>query len=159
MLTRPYRILKPLCWCCTELLFIYLVRLLPLNNGPAKAYLCNQGGKVALFLSRLVYHILNLANSHSIALIRAHIPTYHNVEADYLLRGRLVPEWHLLPHKAQVPFNFGIYQKRICWYSHVPINVSIITPWRIHYLWEVWGCMISGILGHITRVLCFLLLH
>ena len=30
--------------------------------------------------------------------IPAYLPTHINVDADYLSQGRLVPEWHLLPH-------------------------------------------------------------
>ena len=42
---------------------------LHLDNSTAKAYLCNQGGTVSPFLSRLVYQILNLTNKHGITLI------------------------------------------------------------------------------------------
>ena len=54
---------------------------LHLDNGTAKAYLCNQGGTVSPFLSRLACQ--SLTNKHGI-LIPAYIPTHLNVEADYL---------------------------------------------------------------------------
>ena len=72
-----------------------------LENGATKAYLCNQSGTSSLFLSRLDCHILNLGNKHVIALIVAYTHTHFNVEANYLLQGRWVPEWYLLPHIAQ----------------------------------------------------------
>ena len=56
---------------------------LHLGNSTAKAYLCNQGGTVSLFLSRLACQILSMTNKHGITL-PAYIPTHLNVEADYL---------------------------------------------------------------------------
>ena len=55
-------------------------------------------------LSRLSYCLLNLSNKDGITLIPAYIPTYINVEAYYLLWGRLVPEWHLLSCIVQTAF-------------------------------------------------------
>ena len=81
------------------------VAALCLESSTAKAYLCNQGHIAFLFLSRLAYHILNLANKHGITLIQAYMHTHLNLEAYYLLRGRLVLEWHLLPCIAQVAFH------------------------------------------------------
>ena len=57
---------------------------LHLDNSTAKAYLCNQGGTVSPFLSRLACHILSLTNKHGITLLPAYIPTHLNVEADFL---------------------------------------------------------------------------
>ena len=48
-----------------------------LDSSTAKAYLCYQGSTASLFLSRLVCHILYLADKHSITLILS-------VEADYV---------------------------------------------------------------------------
>ena len=45
------------------------------KNSTAKIYLCNQGGTVYLFPSRLTCHILNLANRHDITLNPAYTPT------------------------------------------------------------------------------------
>ena len=70
---------------------------LHLDNSTAKAYLCNQGGTVSPFLSRLACRILSLTDKHGITLLPAYIPTHLNVEADFLSRDHLLPEWHLLP--------------------------------------------------------------
>ena len=45
---------------------------LHLDNITAKAYLCNQGGTVSHFLSRLACQILSLTNKHGITLIPAY---------------------------------------------------------------------------------------
>ena len=57
---------------------------LHLDNNTAKAYLCNQGGTVSPFLSRLACQILSLTDKHGITLLPAYIPTHINVEADFL---------------------------------------------------------------------------
>ena len=78
---------------------------LHLVNSAAKAYLCNQGGTVTPFLSRLACQILSMTNKHGITLIPAYIPTHPNVEADYLSWDQMLPEWHLLPQVAQTAFH------------------------------------------------------
>ena len=98
-----------------------------LYNSTAKAYLCNQGGTVSLFLSRPACHILNLADKHSITLIPVYILTHLIVEANYLSQGKLVPEWHFLLHKQLS--SFRINQGWIFWLPHIPISVSFITLW------------------------------
>ena len=60
------------------------------------------------------------------SLIPAYISTNLNVEADCLAQGRLVLEWHLLPHIAQAVFKLGVIQRWICWHPHKPINFDII---------------------------------
>ena len=40
---------------------------LQLDNSAVKAYLCNQGGTVSPFLSRLACWILSLSNKHCIS--------------------------------------------------------------------------------------------
>ena len=77
---------------------------LHLDNSTAKAYLCNQGGTVSPFFSRLACQILSLTDKHGITLLPAYIPTHLNVEADFLSRDHLLPEWHLLPQVAQAAF-------------------------------------------------------
>ena len=64
---------------------------LHLDNSTAKAYLCNQGGTVSPFLSRLACQILSLTDKHGITLVPAYIPTDLNVEADYLSWDWLFP--------------------------------------------------------------------
>ena len=78
---------------------------LHLDNSSAKADLCNQGGTVSPFLSRLACQILSLTNKHGIILIPAYIPTHHNVEANYLSQDQKLPKWHLLPQVAQADFH------------------------------------------------------
>ena len=36
-------------------------------------------------------------------------------------------------------FTFGVYQRWICLHAKVPLNVSIITPWKYYYLLGPWG--------------------
>ena len=87
------------------------VAALHLNNSTAKTYLCNQGGTVSPFLSRLAHQILSLTHKHSITLISAYIPTNLNVEINYLSWGWLLPKWYLLCQMTQVLFTFGVYQR------------------------------------------------
>ena len=77
---------------------------LHLDNSTAKAYLCNQGGTVSPFLSRLACQILSLTDKHGITLIPEYIPTHLNVEADYLSWDQMLLEWHL-PQVAQAAFH------------------------------------------------------
>ena len=65
---------------------------LHLDNSTAKAYLCNQGGAVSPFLSRLACQILSLTNKHGITFLPAYILTHLNVEADLLSWDWLLPE-------------------------------------------------------------------
>ena len=73
---------------------------LHLDTSTAKAYLCNQGGTVSPFLSRLSCRILSLTDKHSITLIPAYIPTHLSVEVKYLPQDQILPEWHLLTQVA-----------------------------------------------------------
>ena len=57
------------------------------------------------FLSRLDCRILSLTDKHGITLLPAYIPTYLNVEADFLSQDQMLPEWHLLPQVAQAAFH------------------------------------------------------
>ena len=78
---------------------------LHLDNSTVKAYLCNQGGTVSPFLSRLACWIVSLTDKHGITLLPAYIPTHLNVEADFLPQDQMLPEWHLLPQVAQAAFH------------------------------------------------------
>ena len=92
---------------------------LHLDNGTAKAYLCNQGGTVAPFLSRLACQILSLTEKHGITLIPAYIPTHLNVKADYLSQEQLLLEWDLLPQVAHAAFHlWGIPEVDLLASSH-----------------------------------------
>ena len=77
---------------------------LHLDNSTAKAYLCDQGGTVSPFLSRLACWILSLTDKHGITVLPACIPTHLSVEADHLSQDWLLLEWHLLPQVAQAAF-------------------------------------------------------
>ena len=112
---------------------------LHLDNSMAKAYLRNQGGTVSPFLSRVVYQILSLTDMHSITLIPANITTHLNVEANYLSKDQMLPEWHLLPQVAQTAFHLWDFQSWTCWHLLIPLNASIIAHWNLHYLWGPWG--------------------
>ena len=92
---------------------------LHLDNGTAKAYLCNQGGIVSPFLSRLACQILSLTDKHGITLIPTYIPTHLNVEVDFLSQDQLPPEWHLLPQVAHAAFCFwGLLEGDLLVSSH-----------------------------------------
>ena len=67
--------------------------------------MCNEGGTVSPFLSRLACQILSLTDKHGITLLPAYIPTHLNVEADFLSQDQMLPERHLLPQVAQVAFH------------------------------------------------------
>ena len=58
---------------------------------------------VSLSLLGLACQILNQANKND-TIIPVYIPMHLNAEADYLSWGRLVLEWHLLPHIAWAAF-------------------------------------------------------
>ena len=77
---------------------------LHLDDSTVKAYLCNQGGTVSPFLSRLASQILSLTDKHGIALIQTYIPTHLNVEANYLSWDYMLAVWNLLPQVAQTAF-------------------------------------------------------
>ena len=96
---------------------------LHLDNSTAKTYLCNQGGTVSPFLSRVACQILSLTDKHGITLILAYIPTHLNVEADYLSWDQRLPEWHLLP---QVAFHIWVLPE-------VDLLVSVHTTQCQHY--------------------------
>ena len=111
---------------------------LHLDNNAAKAYSCNQGGTVFLSLSRPAFHILNLASKHAVTLIPAYIYMYPlGVEANHgeswFQKGIFVLT------KFKQCFNFGVNQIWICWNPHILININIITPWKIQFLWEPLG--------------------
>ena len=76
-----------------------------LDNSTAKAYLCNQGGTVSPFLSRLACQTLSLTDKHGITHIPVYVPTHLNVEANYLSWDQMLPEWHLLPQVDQTAFH------------------------------------------------------
>ena len=57
------------------------------------------------------------------------------MEADYLLQGRFVPEWHLYCI-AEAVFHLWGEVEVDYWHPNVPAIVSMMTPWKIHLLRE-----------------------
>ena len=112
---------------------------LHLDNSTAKAYLCNQGGTVSPFLSRLACRILSLTDKHGITLLPVYIPTHLNVEADFCLgvgcfqSGTFYLKW------LRQLFAFGAFQRWTCWHLLVLLNASIISLWKLHCLLGPWG--------------------
>ena len=97
-----------------------------LGNNTAKAYLCYQSGTASPFLYRLTCWILSLTNKHGITLISAYIPTYLNVEVDYLSQDWMHPEWNLLPQVAQAAFH-------LCGHPEVDLLASSHSTQCQHY--------------------------
>ena len=113
---------------------------LHLDNSTAKAYLCNQGGTMSPFLSRLACQILSLTDKHGITLLPAYIPTHLNVEADFLSWDRSLPEWHLIPQVAQAAFHlWGLPKGGPYGIFSFLLNANIISVWKLHFLWGPWG--------------------
>ena len=77
---------------------------LDLDKKAAKTYLCTQDGTACPFLSKQACHIMNQANMHCTYFLLAYIHAHLNVKADYLSQGRLIPDWCLLPYKAEATF-------------------------------------------------------
>ena len=93
--------------------------ILHLDNNTAKVCLCNQNGRASLFLSRLVCHILNLADMYGITPVTEYIPANLNAEANRLSYGRLIPEWDVPPHAAQAHFQlWGLLEVDLFASSH-----------------------------------------
>ena len=44
-------------------------------------------------------------------------------------------------------FAFGDFQRWTYWHLLILLNASIISPWKLHYLWRPWGWIPSAILG------------
>ena len=104
------------------------------DNCTAKAY---EVGTVAPFLSRMACWILSLTNKYSITLTAAYIPTHLNVEANYLSQVSCFQSGIFSLRWLKWLFIFGVYQGWICSHPPIPLNASIITPWKLHYLWGI----------------------
>ena len=132
-LILPCRSFRPLPWYYVGWPSAYLVSWLPCIwiTAVLRPYLCNQGGTVSPFLSRLACQIMSLIDNHGITLIPVYIPTHLNVEADYLSQDQMVPEWHLLPWVAEGAFHLWGLTEVDCWHLFVPLNTSIITSWNL----------------------------
>ena len=82
---------------------------------------------------------VNLASKYVIILIPAYTHSHLNVEADYLSQGRLVPEWNLLPHIAQVALYHQDLPEMDLFAPLCTNQCQHYTSWRVHDLWEPWG--------------------
>ena len=111
------------------------VVVLHLDNSTAKAYLCDQGGTVSPFLSRLACQILSLTDKHGITLLPAYIPTHLNVKADFLSRDQMFLEWYLLPQVAQATFHLWGLPEVDLWHLLILLSATIISFWKLHCLW------------------------
>ena len=112
---------------------------LHLDNSTAKAYLCNQGGTVSPFLSRLACRILRLTDKHGITLLPAYIlPTSMWRQIFCLGIGCFQSGTFYLKWLRQL-FAFGAFQRWTCWHLLVLLNASIISLWKLHCLWGPWG--------------------
>ena len=49
-------------------------------------------------------------------------------------------------------FTFGAFWRWNCWHVLILLNASIITSWKLHYLWGPWGWIPSAILGLFSYV-------
>ena len=112
---------------------------LHLDNSTAQAYLCNQGGTVSPFLSRLACQILSLTDKHCITLLPAYIPTHLNMEADFLSQISCFQSSTFSLRWLRQLFASGAFQRWTCWYLLVLLNASIISLWKLHCLWGPWG--------------------
>ena len=109
------------------------------GNSTAKAYLCNQGGTVSPFLSRLACQILSLTDKHSITLILAYILPTSMWRPIICPRIRCFQSGIFSLRWLMQLFTFWTFQRWTCWHLLIPLNASIITPWNLYYLWGPWG--------------------
>ena len=132
VLILPCRSFSLSPWCFIEWLSTFLVRWLPciLDNSTAKTYLCNQGGTVSPFLSRLAYWILSLTDNTILLLSSIHSYCL-NVVAHYLSWGSCFQSGIFSLRWLKQLFAFGIYQRWICWHPPVPLLASIIMPCKL----------------------------
>ena len=112
---------------------------LHLDNSTAKTYLCNEGGTVSPFLSRLVCWILSLTDKHGITLIPGYIST-HLMWREIICPGiSCFQSGNFSLRLLMQPFSFGAFWRWTCWHLLIVLNASIIIPWKLHYLWGPWG--------------------
>ena len=112
---------------------------LHLDNSTAKAYVCNQGGTVFPFLSRLVCQILSLTDKHVLLLFQ-HTFLLNSVWRPIICSG-IRCFWSGIFSLGWLNelFTFWAFQRWTCWHLLIPLNASIITSWNLHYLLGPWS--------------------
>ena len=112
---------------------------LHLDNNTTNGYLCNQDGTVSPFLSRLACQILGIPPSMVLLLFQhAFLPTS-------VWRLIICPRIRCFQSSIfslrwiRQLFTFGAFQRWTWWHLLIPLYVSIITPWNLHYLCGSWG--------------------
>ena len=146
-LILPCRSFRQLPWYCIEWLSTYLVRWLPCTwMTVLQMLIC-----VIKVVQCLLFYPDWPARywvwlTGTVLLLFQHTFLPSPCGGQLSVMGLLLPEWHLLPQMAQAAFAFGAYQRRICCHPPIPLNASIITPWKHHYLCGPWGWTSSAIL-------------
>ena len=107
-----------------------MVIALHLDDGTGKVYLCNQSGTASLFFTDLPATYCICYNSHS------RIPTYTTQSGSRL---SVTGEIGLSIVSSSLYSTSIIQFLRVNWGLnlldyHMPVNISITTPWRICYL-------------------------
>ena len=117
---------------------------LHLHNSTAKAYLCNHGGTVSLFFPDWPagYSIStdSIWLTSMVLLLFQH--TFLSISKWRLIicpRVRCFQCGIFSLRWLKQCFTFGVFQRWICWHPPIPLNVRIITAWKLHYLLEPWG--------------------
>ena len=160
-LILPCRSFRPLSWCCIEWLSTYLVRWLPCIWITALQkltcvikvvqYLHFFRGWPARYWIWLTSTVLFLMQHKFLPISMWRLIICPGV--GYFQSGIFSLRW------LKWLFAFGVCQRWICWHHAMPLNASIVTSWKLHYLLGPWGWMPSTIFGHFRQVMCFLLLH
>ena len=103
---------------------------LHLDNSTAKVYLCNQGGTVSPFLSRLACQILSLTNKHGITLLPAYIPTVSMWRQIFCPRIGCFQSGTFFLRWLRQLFTFGAFQRWTYWHLLILPNANIISLWK-----------------------------
>ena len=149
-LILPCRSFRPSPCCCGRMAFHLSGKVvaLHLDNSTVKTYLFNQGGTASPFLPGWSARYWVWPTS-TVLLLFQH--TFLPVSMWRLIIClRISCFWSGIFSLRWLNwlFSFGAYQRWICWHPPIPLNASIITPWKLHCLWGPWGWMPSVILGY-----------
>lgn len=106
--------------------------LIQSDNTTALAYLRNEGGSKSKKLMSRTRQVLQLIHKLQISATFQHLPGRFNDEADRLSRGKMIPEWHLLPEATSAIFQtFGhpdidLFASK---QAHVVQHYVTLDPW------------------------------